>query len=208
MRIAINVLTVTLFMLISYSFAADSAPEVITKMVTPVKLIFSDELKTGFNDQWKVAKGKWEHSGDGIKVAELKEDMHGAAARHTITFSDCVVKFNFKLEGAKSISLSFNGTKGHICRVAVKPNGFSVIKDNQDKKAGDKAINLQNQETPIKTGEWHSMVVELRGPDILATLDGKVTAFGTHPAIDKEKANFGFTVSGEIASFRDIKLLW
>jgi hypothetical protein len=50
------------------------------------------------------------------------------------------------------------------------------------------------------------MVLELQGPNMLATLDGKITIFGTHPAVDKPKANLGFTVSGESASFRDLKV--
>jgi len=32
-----------------------------------------------------------------------------------------------------------NASKGHICRLAVRPTGFSVVKDAQDKKAGDKS---------------------------------------------------------------------
>ncbi len=49
----------------------------------------------------------------------------------------------------------------------------------------------------IKPGEWHTLVVELRGPDILATLDGEHTAFGTHDAIGTAKTNLGLTVAGE-----------
>ena len=81
-----------------------------------------------------------------------------------------------------------------------------MVKDSQDKKAGDKAMVLASSDIVIKAGEWHSMVLELQGPNMLATLDGKTTILGTHPAVDKPKANLGFTVSGESASFRDLKV--
>lgn len=41
---------------------------------------------------------------------------------------------------------------------------------------------------------------------MLATLDGKTTIFGAHPAVEKPKANIGFTVSGESASFKNLKI--
>ncbi|NBY02663.1 MAG: DUF1080 domain-containing protein [Planctomycetes bacterium] len=186
--------------------SAETATDSNTKMVTIGKTIFEDSLIKGFGEGWKIAKGKWENVEGSIKGSELKEDMHGAVSRHDASFTDGVIKFQFKLEGTKGISLSLNATKGHICRVAIKPNGFSVVKDSQDKKAGDKALPLATSAIDIKPGEWHSMVLELQGPNMLATLDGKTTIFGTHPAVEKPKANIGFTISGESASFRDLKV--
>ena len=59
---------------------------------------------------------------------------------------------------------------------------------------------------PVPAGAPKSGWVEFRGPDILATLDGKHTAYGSHAAIDVEKTNLGFTVAGEFASFRGLRV--
>lgn len=195
-----------LFTMAGFSISAEPTPDSNTKMVTIDKKVFVDSLAKGFGDGWKTAKGKWDNVDGSIRGSEIKSDMHGAVSRHDASFTDGVVKFNFKLEGTKGISLSLNATKGHICRVAIKPSGFSVVKDSQDKKTGDKAITLASSDSPIKTDEWHSMVLELQGPNMLATLDGKATIIGTHPAVEKPKANIGFTVSGESASFRDLEV--
>ena len=206
MRLTCALMISGILTIVGLGISAETPADSNTKMVTIDKAVLEDSLIKGCGDGWKTAKGKWDNVDGSIKGSEVKADMHGAVSRHDASFNDGVISFNFKLEGAKGISLSLNGTKGHICRVAIKPTGFSVIKDSQDKKAGDKAMVLASSDIEIKAGEWHSMVLELHGPNMLATLDGKTTILGTHPAVEKPKANIGFTVSGESASFRDLKV--
>lgn len=182
-----------------------TAPQ--TVMLTTGRVLLDEPLAAALGKDWKVGKGKWEAADGAVRGAELKSDMHGAVARRNIDVKDAVICFSFKLDGAKVISLSLNGTKGHVSRVRINPKGVSVQKDDQDGKNGaDKAAVLDTVTVDVKPGEWHALVVELRGPDILATLDGKHTAFGTHEAIAKDKANFGLTVAGETASFKGLKV--
>jgi len=184
---------------------AGTAPK--TLMATPGKLVLSDDLNAALGKDWKAAKGKWELTDGVIRGAELKADMHGAVARRNVTMKDAVIEYSVKLDGTKQTTLSLNGSKGHICRVLIRPTGVSVQKDDQDGKDGpDKAVPLDTAETAVKAGEWHTIVIELRGPDILATLDGKHTAYGSHAALDVEKANLGFTVAGESASFKGLRV--
>ena len=206
MRLTCALMISGILTIVGLGISAETPADANTKMVTIDKAVLEDSLIKGFGDGWKTAKGKWDNVDGSIKGSEVKADMHGAVSRHDASFNDGVISFNFKLEGAKGISLSLNATKGHICRVAIKSTGFSVVKDSQDKKAGDKAMVLASSDIEIKAGEWHSMVLELHGPNMLATLDGKTTILGTHPAVEKPKANIGFTVSGESASFRDLKV--
>lgn len=188
------------------SLAADEVQAPKTAKLVPGKVLFLDPLKTPLDDSWKVAKGKWTLSDGAVQGAELKADMHGAVARHDVAFKDGIIEFSFRLDGAKSISLSLNASKGHICRLAVRPTGFSVVKDAQDKKAGDKSAVLGTCDTTIKPGEWHTMILELAGDEMIATMDGKHKASGSNPAVNKEKANIGFTVAGETASFKGLKV--
>lgn len=206
MRLTCALMLSGILTIVGLGISAETTADSNTKMVTIDKAVLEDSLIKGFGDGWKTAKGKWDNVDGSIKGSEVKADMHGAVSRHDASFNDGVISFNFKLEGAKGISLSLNATKGHICRVAIKSTGFSVVKDSQDKKAGDKAMVLASSDIEIKPGEWHSMMLELHGPNMLATLDGKTTILGTHPAVEKPKANIGFTVSGESASFRDLKV--
>ena len=183
--------------------SSSTAPK--TLMTTPGKVLLSEPLAAGLGMKFKAAKGKWEAVDGATRGAELKADMHGAAARISADMKDVVIQFSFRLDGAKGISLSLNAAKGHLCRLQISPTEFSVRKDKQDKNnAADKGVVLDTKQASIKPGEWHTMTVELRGADMLATLDGRETAYGSHDAIDKAKANLGFTVSGESASFKNL----
>src|SRR5262249_32301754 len=119
-------------------------------------------------------------------------------------FHNVVIQYSFKLEGARQTTLSINATKGHLCRVLINSNGFRVQRDDPNKTG--KQVVLEARTTPIKPGEWHTVVVEILGKEMLASIDGKEVAFGAHPDIDATKANFGLTVAGESVSFKKLRV--
>jgi hypothetical protein len=194
-------------LLVSASAADPAGPVPATVMLQPGKLLISDDLAAPMSKEWKVAKGKWEVIEGAIHSSELPADKHGAVARRSLPMKDAIIAYSFKIDGAKKTTLSLNAAKGHLCRVLLDTRGVAVQKDDQDGKKGpDKPMPLDTAKADIRPGQWHTLVVELHGPDILATVDGKHTAFGSHPAIDKEKANFGLTVAGESASFKNLRV--
>jgi hypothetical protein len=186
--------------------AASPPAEPPTLMTERGKLLFSDDQGAAPGPAWKVGKGKWEVKDGAVVGAELKSDKHGAVIRHTETFRNAVIQFSFKLDGAKTLSLSLNAAKSHLNRVVVTPTFFRVLKDDFDHDGPDKAVVLQTVKTKIAPGEWHTVVLELYGPEMLASLDGEHVAFGANDLLDADKANFGFTVSGESAAFKDVRV--
>jgi hypothetical protein len=190
--------------------AAGADPQTVpsppkTLMAAPGKLLLADDLSPP-GKEWKAGKGKWEPADGGIRGSELTADMHAATFRRNLAMKDVVVEYSFKLDGAKQTTLSFNAAKGHLCRVLVRQTGFTLSKDKDKSVDGDRAVQLGTKEVPIKPGEWHTLVVESRGTDMLATLDGTYTAYGSHPALTKEKANIGFTVAGQSVGFKGLRV--
>jgi hypothetical protein len=178
-------------------FAADPKPEFEPLLTKPGKVIFHDEMKDGLAKEWKATKGKWTANEGGTRVVEVAEDMHGAVARRDINGKDFLIQVSFKLDKAKTGSISINNAKSHVCRLTIKPTGFSIQKDDTDGKNGpDKAEVLQTKEIAIKPGEWHTIQLEFRGEEIVGQLDGKLVAFGSHKVIDGPKANIGLTCAG------------
>ena len=186
--------------------AADPLAPPKTLMAEPGKLLFRDDLGTAPGKAWRVGKGKWEPADGALRGSEVKADMHGAVMRHALPFRSAVIQYSFKLDGARQTTLSINATKGHLCRVLINKDGFTVRKDDADHAGPDAAVVLETKKTAITPGTWHTLVVELHGKEMVATLDGQHTAFGSHAALDKDKANFGLTVAGESASFKDLRV--
>lgn len=178
-----------------------------TLLTKPGKLLFHDKLdQQPDKKEWRQGPGDWKIENGALKGSERAADMHGAVLRHPMKFQDAIIRYEFQLNGTKATTLSVNDAKEHVCRVLLRPNGFSARKDDHDHQGPDKAVDFETKTVKISTGEWHTLVVELRGPEMVATLDGQHTAFGAHELLNCEKANFGFTVSGDSASFRNVQV--
>lgn len=179
-----------------------------TLLAQPDKEILSDALtKDSKAAEWKVAKGKWERTADGIRVEELPADNHGAAGRVNMKLQDFVAAFEFRLDGAKVVSLSINDAKEHVARVMITPTAFRVQKDDHDHDGPDKGVVFLNQAQAFEAGTWHRVVLEMVGDTMVATIDGKFSGFGSNDLFKAEKANPGFTCGGQSATFRNF-VIW
>lgn len=187
------------------SLAPLQGDEPRTLMLERGKLLHQEDFKEPLSKKWRVAKGKWEIVDGALRGSELPADMHGAVARLPLAFDSLIIQVDFKVDGARQSTLSINAEKGHIGRVLLNPSGFSVKRDG-DKKKKDKGQVLQTVKTPLSPGRWHTLVLELHGKEMVAGLDGKSFAYGADPLLDRKKANFGFTVAGEAASFRNLRV--
>ncbi len=178
-----------------------------TLLAQPDKEILHDALtKDTKGAEWKIAKGKWERTPEGIHVEELPADSHGAASRVPMKLQDFVASFEFRFDGAKSISLSINDAKEHVARVMITPAALRIQKDDHDHDGPDKAVVFLNQAQAFEAGSWHSVVLEMVGDTMVATIDSKISGFGSNELFKAEKANPGFTCGGQSATFRNFSI--
>lgn len=191
--------------LVAVSSAAEKAPSATEKKLA-VSQDFSKELGPG----WRIGKGDWKIVDGAWQGAEIPADMHGAVARYNLNFTDAVIDFDFRLDGAKAISLTINDKKEHVCRLSIRPTGFTVTKDDHDHAGPDLRVVLADVKTELKPGTWYHAHVEIAGPRMTAQVGDSVApgkpAGGEHELIATTKANFGFTVAGQSASFRNLRV--
>jgi hypothetical protein len=188
-------------------FAAD--PEMPqTKLAQIDKLVPVNPIEgSALSAKWKAAKGKWEATDGILRGAEIEADKHGAVFRTAQKLKDIVIAYDVKLDGAKTTSLSINGAKDHLARIIVAPTRFVVQRDDQDHEGPDKSIIFLTKPVKLDPGTWHTVVLEMVGDKMVGTLDGKITGEGSDPTFAaKEKMSPGFTVAGESASFRNVRI--
>ena len=202
-----NSLALLLVAFTSAAFAVEpDRPQ--TKLAQIDKLVLADFFTgSALKPEWKVGKGKWEITDGALRGAELKSDNHGGVLRTAFKLKDIVIAYEVKLDGAKVTSLSINGPKDHLARIIVAPTRFTVQRDDQDHDGPDKAVVFLNKAMEIAPGTWHTVVLEMVGDKMVGTLDGKITGEGSDPTFAaKEKTTPGFTVAGESASFRNVRI--
>lgn len=188
-----------------FPLSALVAADAPTQLADRGKLLLSDDLKE-VAAPWKVAKGAWAGA-DGVVVGkEVASDNHPGVMRHPLAFKDAIFQYEVRLDGAKGTTLSINDAKEHVARVLINPNGFSAQKDDHDHEGPDKPVNFGHKQVAFKAGEWHTVVAELVGDTLVASVDGGNVIAGSNELIATEKANFGFTVNGESVSYRNLRV--
>lgn len=170
------------------------------------ELVLQEDFAGPLGKPWRIAKGKWEHTDGSVQGSELKSDNHGAVIRTNLKIHDLIASYEFRLEGARVTTFSINDAKGHNSRLIIRPTGLMARKDDHDHKGPDKAVLLETVKADLDDGKWHEVVIEINGPEFLASVDGKQIAYGSHEAIDVDKTNIGLTVSGQSVSFRNLKI--
>lgn len=170
------------------------------------RLILEDTFASeSLNSGWRVAKGKWAQSEGIITAQELDSDKHAAVMRRKVAYKNAAIELHFRLDSAKQVALSLNGAQGHICRVIVKADGMSLVRD-ADKKAGEKAVVLASWKEEFATGQWHVLYLVVSGSKMKARIGDGAWVEGSHPAIAAQKADIGLPVRGQTASFDLIRI--
>src|SRR5262249_25120353 len=159
-RYAFPLAVVGMFVVLS-ALDAGAVPALKPLMLERGKLLFQDDFTKAPGKEWHKGKGKWEAVDGVVRASELADDMLAAVKRHLMDFDSVIIQYEFRFDGTpRATSLSINGAGGHVCRVQIRPTGFSVNKD-KDKKKGTPGVVLDSRDVAIKPGEWHTLLVEL-----------------------------------------------
>lgn len=154
---------------------------------------------------------------------------HAAVIGTDVPTKDSVVEYRFKFAGATALSAEFDDRKftgshyGHICRVVVTPkdvtlrdekegsmrNDIYAMTDPSRREERGKLLKGTFAVFPVKTeaDKWHTMVLEVVGDQMRATVDGRPVAYLKSPGIahaTKSKIEFG--CAGKDGYFDDVKI--
>jgi hypothetical protein len=172
------------------------------------KLIFSDDFSgPEMAKGWAGKPGKWEMADSAVKVSQVKEDNHAAVRRHPLPpYHDGIFELSFEFDGATAIGVSLNNKGGHVCRLMISPKGLILQVDAPNANSELKAVRLAASTTPVESGKWHKVVVEVRGPMMIAQIDDAPPISGENARVDVEKTDVGIPVGGVSAKVKDFKV--
>lgn len=214
----------------SATFADDVLPK--TLMTTRGKLLVSEDFAkplppltgkpvgfaSGF-EGWRfntgTKGGKWEQVDGTFKGMENPEAHHPATASFGFQFKDAVIQCDVRLndvpaEGRQYRSLFVKATdaKDYVISLSIGPGGLFLTPYDADRinattKQRDKGPTVRAAR-PVKLGEWHTVVLEIKGEEVVGTLDDK-SATLSNPLIAADKHSIMLGASTE-ASFRNFRV--
>jgi len=222
-----SVMKSSLLLIFLVTLAAHADELLPTLMTTRGMLLFEqnfekplppfDGKSNGFASGFKAWRynavergGKWEVKDGCFTGRENPAVHHPATASYGFEFKDVIVQCevrmnNVPLEGrsARYINVRTTDTKDYVCSIILTPAGFRIQKDDNDHAGPDKAVPLGEKKRPMKLNEWHTVLFEIKGNEMVGSVDG-MSLTGTHPLIASDKHSVMF-VMGVEGSVRNLK---
>lgn len=165
-----------------------------------------------FNQNPKA--GRWEQNGGHFAGIELVESHHPATASYGMTFQDAIIQCDVRLDGVpadgrkyRNVFLKLTDEKDYVIQVSVGPGGLFLTPydasrlntTSKQRERGKSAI----VKFPVKQDEWHTLVVEVRGEEVVGTLDGRsVTLSSPLIGASKHSIMIGAGTQGSFRRFR------
>lgn len=154
--------------------------------------------------------GKWEVKDGCFTGRENPAVHHPATASYGFEFKDVIVQCEVRMndvpmEGrpARYINVRTTDTKDYVCSIILNQGGFRIQKDDNDHAGPDKAVPLGEKKMPLALNEWHKVLFEIKGNEMVGSVDG-VSLTGSHPLIESAKHSVMF-VMGVEGSVRNLK---
>lgn len=174
----------------------------------------SNGFASGFDGwRWNAVPrgGKWAVEDGVFTGRETPEVKHPATASYGFLFKDVVIQCEVRMNNVpmngrryRSLSIRTVDAKDYVCSIHMSEGGFRISKDDNDHGGPDKAVPLGESKTPLKLDEWHTVVFEILGEEMVGTVDGQ-SLTGTHPLIGTDKHSLMFVIGVE-GSVRNLKV--
>ena len=204
MKTTNTIVTAFLLALAPVACLASQGTEIKPILAKPAKPIADDAFTgTALAKIWSVSDGDWQIHDGTLVGKEKAEQKHAAVCNLKLPSHDSIIRFSFKLDGAKGVSLSYNHAKGHLFRVNVLATGINVRTDRVD--PNPKGVQICNAEAKFETGQWYTMQVEVKSQKVAVQTDNGVKIEGTNPSLDVDKTEYRFVANGESLVLADVK---
>jgi hypothetical protein len=169
---------------------------------------YNSSATGGKGGRWEIGKGEF-------RGIETPRANHPATASFGMTFQDVIIQCEVRLnnvpdEGRKYRSLFVKATdsKDYVISLILGQGGlfltpYEADKINPTTKQREKGTTVKLL-TPIKLNEWHTVVLEIQGDEVVGTLD-KQSITLSNPLIGSAKHSL-MLGAGTEASFRKLRI--
>lgn len=181
-------------------------PEPKTWMCKKGELLWEEKFDgSELSKDWNKGKGKWLVESEVLKGAELPEDKHHAYCSRKVTEPNAIIQISFKLEGASWMGGFFDG-KEHVSALSLSAEGIKIRKMSGIGPTS-KSTDVDSTKAKLNDGSWHTVVWEIYGEEMVATVDDKDMAIAKAEGLSMDRSHLELnTAGGQWALFKDVKV--
>jgi hypothetical protein len=160
---------------------------------------------TEWSKDWHKGQGDWKMEDGQLRGAEKPADNHHAYASRKITEKNVVIQFTFKLDGAGWLGGFFDG-KEHVAALSLGADAFRIRRMSGIGPTS-KSTEIDSSKIGLKDGNWHTVVWEIYGDEMVATVDDNAMVLARAEGLSMERQHLELnTAGGPSALFKDVKV--
>ena len=181
-------------------------PDPKTWMCKRGELLWEEKFEGGaWSKEWNRYKGNFVVEGDAVKSAEIAADgHHPAMSRKLGGDNNVVVQFSFKSDGSPWMGFALDD-KEHVARLIINPDQFKIVKMSGT-GGTTKGVDVDSARTKLNDGLWHTVVWEIYGDEMVATIDDQHMALAKAEGLSMDRNHVELNNGGQWAWFKDIKV--
>jgi acetyl esterase/lipase len=156
-----------------------------------------------------LSKG-WTGKTGGLRVADgtlhtsqnKKKDGRLCLFNREQPIQDALIQIDFKFVGARGINISCNPSPGelskhgHLFSVMITQRMWNITEHNDKSDPSSRSKALSSASANFEPGKWYTLLVECRGDDVVARVEGTEPLRATSKDFRMKKPGIEFRVSG------------
>ena len=160
---------------------------------------------TAFSKDWHKGLGEWGVESGQLRGAEAPADKHHAYCSRDVADPNAVLQFTFKLDGAQWLGGFFDG-KEHVSALSLSADAIR-IRRMSGIGPSSKSTEVDWTKVKLDDGQWHTVVWEVCGDEMVATVDDQHMALAKAEGLSMERLHLELnTAGGKSAFFKDVKV--
>ena len=183
-----------------------SPPEPKVWMCLKGELLWAESFAgTALPKDWRKGQGNWEVAAGILSGAELPADKHPAYVTRKVSDPNVVIQVTFKLDGAGWLGCSFESVKEHVAGLRLTAD---LIQLSRITGIGPttRGTEIDACKTRLDDGAWHTLVWEICGDEMVATVDDRDMTLAKVDGLSMERLQLVLNARGQWARFKDIKV--
>ena len=181
-------------------------PDPKTWMAKRGELLWEENFEGGkWSKEWNKYKGNFVVEGDAVKSAEIASDgHHPAMSRKLGGDNNIIVQFSFKSDGSPWMGFALDD-KEHVARLIISPDKFKIVKMSGT-GGTTKGSDVDSRNVKLNDGNWHTVVWEIVGKEMVATIDDKDMVLGKADDLAPIRSRCELINGGQFAWWKDVKV--
>jgi hypothetical protein len=209
--------TATLFaslsVLCGHCLAADLEPTLGTKG----RLLLEENFDgAALPKGWSVKSGAVRVADGTLRASQEKErDGRLCLFNCAQPMQDAAIQIDFRFSGRGGLNVSANPSPGelakhgHLFSVMITPSMWNITEHNDKSDRNSQSKALASAAEKFEAGRWYTLLVESKGDDVLAQIEGKRALRAASKDFHVKKPGIEFRVAGrgdEEVSFDNLRV--